>query len=183
MANKITPRTESVVLYQGDHEAALEALRAEVAADRERQGARTADDVAAEKRRAESLAQFAADMVKHGVTCRLRQVDRRAWSALVRANPPREGNRMDALAGLNEEDFAEALLRAKWEDRASGEVTYCLEEPVFDSDEERDAFLDGLTVVNFNKLYDAALKANGQMGGVDPKEFARFATSQDAPAS
>lgn len=174
----LTPRTETVLLLQGDDEAKLRELRGEATRLREQaeslkpsqaqqNAPRTLSepDTAAEAyaaavakaEKAEKAADnHAAAAEKRAVKVVMRSVGRKTWRRLLAENPPRDGDENDKKIGANAEAFGEAMVYA------------CLASPTFSNDEDRDAFLDQLSDAQFGNLEIVAFALNGTVGA-DPK--------------
>lgn len=149
--NSITPRTETIYLFQGDDEELIRDLdrRAREAQKAAEKGpARLLCDIENWRDLAEQHDTLVVEAKERAVKVVVRALGRRTWRALVAAHPPREDSKEDEAAGVNEETFADAL------------VPLSLASPVFESDAERDAFLDSLNDAQFNGLYLTAFVLN-----------------------
>jgi len=179
--NPITPRTETVIVLQGDDDEKLRHLKAEVArieASKPKKDvlARTLSDAdplqawEAEKKAAEAAHdKFAAQAEKRGVKVILRAVGRKTWRDLVAKHPPRPANDTDEEVGANADDLQEEL------------VPLCMASPV-GSKEEIAAFLDSLSEGQFGAL---AVKAHGLNMGrtADPTQRLLSGVSRTSSAT
>ena len=161
MSVTYTPRTETVVILQGNDDERLRQLRAfatdlRAKADRLRpRGDPKAaaapmgeaggwSEANANATEAEQVADdFAATAAENGITVVLCSVGRSKWRELVAAHPAREGNEDDKLDTL-----------------ADDLVPACMGSPVFGSDDERAAFLDSLSEAEFGRLAQVAWLLN-----------------------
>lgn len=120
----ITPRTATVVIYQGDDLAKLERLDEAVDAAAERLRAAEKDrlprllheaDAAVAARAAHTAAvaerdAFAAQAEERGVAVVLNALPRKTWRALVREHPAREGVDEDSPLGVDMDTLPDVLL-------------------------------------------------------------------------
>ena len=157
--NPITPRSDTVIVLQGDDDEHLRTLR--VAVDRlERTKpkkpltATTLGDLdPVEQWEADLQAAreehdfFAEEAKERGVKVVLRALGRKTWRTLVEKHPPREDNATDAELGANVDALQEAL------------VPLCMASPT-GSDEECAAFLDSLNEGQFGDLAVRAYQLN-----------------------
>jgi len=98
---------------------------------------------------AEQIETLRAQMHSSTAVFTFRALPRRAWTALVAAHPPREGNDHDRAMGMNEETFFEALVRA------------CLIDPVMD-DAQWARLDDVLSDAQWQQLTNAAWAINAR---------------------
>lgn len=190
-APTITPRTEPVVLLQGDDEAELRRLREEakklrqVADDaakkvrrlkstqRDGGGSRLLSDtdpygqaleeekeaVAAAEAAEQAADEFADEAEGRGVTVVIRSIPRKKWhkvfQKVAKEHPPAEDDQQSQQFGADMDAFAEAL------------VPVCMLSPVM-SDEEKEEFLDSLSVGQFDRLATVAGALNRTLGA-NPK--------------
>lgn len=156
--NKIEPRIWKHTILQGDDEEQLRELRA--AAQRAKATSESEPRTLAEEDPYEAAARaaddFAAEAEERGVTVTLRAVGRKKWRELVEAHPPRDGDEDDKKAGVNLDNFAEALVPA------------CIAGPTFSEGELTD-FLDALTPAQFDLLALAAWNLHKNLGA-SPKD-------------
>jgi hypothetical protein len=150
MTVNYTPRTQTVVILQGEDDERLREL--EAFADSLDQVEEA--DLYAEAQR--QLNDLRTEARTRGIDVVLRSVGRKKRRELVAAHPPRDGNAKDRLAGVNVDEFGEASVWA------------CMGSPVFGSDEERDEFLDNLSEAQWGELDIVAWALNMHMGA-DPK--------------
>lgn len=61
---------------------------------------------------AEQITALQAEMAEYVITFELGAVGPKAWDALLREHPPREGNQDDSMLGHNVEAFSDAAIRA-----------------------------------------------------------------------
>lgn len=159
--NPLNPRTAEIILLQGDDQAELDRLDAEVERLAPTKGkpsaARTADEVDPYTEAKDARNAFAVKAEARGVKVILRALGRKTWRELVAKHQPREGHAADAAVGVNEETFPDVLVPAS------------IASPTFTSDVERDAFLDSLYSIQFDELYFTAFRLNRQFGA-DPKD-------------
>lgn len=152
----ITPRTESVIVLQGDDDETLRHLKADVdrlEKSKPRQvGERLLGDVdpeveweAAKAAAKQAHDEFAEEAKERGVTVVLRAVGRKTWRDLVARHPARDGNEADKNFGANVDALQEEL------------VPLCMASPT-GTNEERAAFLDSL---NEGQFGDLAIKSWG----------------------
>lgn len=152
--------TTTVVLFQGDDLDPIEEHRAAVerAALVNRGPKRVGDGEvpAAVLEAARDYDAFMEGAVERAVHLRLTAVRKSRYRELLAAHPPREGDRADEAAGFNVDTFTEAL------------VPECVSPGQFDSDEERDEFLDDLSDTEWSQVAGAAVRVN-EGGRPDPK--------------
>jgi hypothetical protein len=156
-----TPRTETVVILQGDDEEQLRHLRAyrdSLKSDPRKPAQTTllAQNPQAEYEEAkEAAAAFAEEATKRGITVVLRSVGRKTWRELVAAHPPRDDNDADDVRGVNIETFGRAIIAA------------CMGSPVLSAD-ELDELLDSITEADYGNLENTAWLLNTGRSS-DPK--------------
>ena len=174
MSTTYTPRTETVVILQGDDDEQLRQYRAYAESlrfDADRLRPRSEPKAAAqpmgdasrwekadaEATEAEQVANdFAVEASRRGVTVVLRSVGRKAWRDLFDKHPPRDGNEGDEAVGVNLDTLPDDLVPA------------CMGSPVFESDGEQEAFLDSLSAAEFGRLGQVAWLLNTRTSA-DPK--------------
>lgn len=149
--SSITPRTETIYLFQGDDEERIRDLDRR-AREAQKSAASSGPRLLAEGEDWHDLAQqhdaLVVEARERAVKVVVRALGRRTWRQLVSEHPPREGNAEDQAAGINEETFADAL------------VPVSIASPTFESDAARDDFLDSLNDAQFNGLYLTAFFLN-----------------------
>lgn len=146
MGITMNQRTIKVTLYQGDDLDRLGELR--VAADKAKPSAGSTGVEEGEYAAAEqAYTDFHAEAKVRAVEIEMTPLGRKQWQQKVLEHPPRDDHDNDQAAGVNESTFAEALLMAS------------ITGPVM-SETERMAFLDSLTVGQFDLLYQEAFGAN-----------------------
>lgn len=151
-------RTETVTFLRGEDEAELRRLDAEVQRTKPVKGAApaTLDEGDAHATAREQREKFAAEAEGRGTVIVMRSVGRKTWRRVLSEHPPRDGNADDAKFGANADTFGEAI------------VSVCLASPTFGTDEEREAFLDGLSEAQFGRLEVVAFTLNTTLGA-NPK--------------
>lgn len=185
--NPLNPRTHTVTLFQGDDLAHLQSLADTVnAAQRDYDDARedakdappagmldedpVADAKSALDEAKEAHDAYLADAEPRAIKVVMRALGRKTWRDLVNGHPPREGNEGDKVIGVNDETFGDALVPA------------CIASPVFTTTDERDAFLDSLTMAQFRSLYVTAFTLN-TVEGATPKALTGSAPSLTGSAT
>ena len=159
----VKPRTAEVWLYQGDDEAELQRLLAEVTATVAEQGpARESDGTQA----VEAYNAFVEVAKGRAVVVRLRAIPRAKYREMVDAatetvevtDTDADGEQVKReVERVNDILFAESLVPAS------------VVEPVFDTDSQRQAFLDDLSDADFSALYTEAVRLNQSRGIANPK--------------
>lgn len=164
----IEPRTAVVTIYGGDYldrirhleqqcEALEEAIeRAEKA---EKDKPRTNDEIPESVRLSEEHDRkvderdaLLAEASAQATHFRIKALGRREWRALVAEHPPRENHKDDALAGVNEDTFKDALVAAS----------------VIEPEGIAPDDLDQLADIDFDRLYLTAFALNRGVAP-DPK--------------
>lgn len=152
--------TTTVVLYQGDDLDPIEEHRAAVerAALVNRAPNRVGDEgmPAAVIEAAEDYDAFMEGAVERAIHLHLVALPRRRYRELLAAHPPRDDDKADEAAGFNIDAFSDALVP---ESIAPGQ---------FDTDADRDAFLDDLSDAEWSQVASAAVRIN-EGGAPDPK--------------
>lgn len=181
--NPITPRTETVIILQGDDDERLRLLEAEVerlekAKPRKDALPRTVGEVDAvtewedaKQAAIQARDDFKAEARERGVKVILRALGRKTWRDLVAKHPPRDGDEYvaDKQMGANVDDLQEEL------------VPLCMASPA-GSNEQRAAFLDSLNEGQFGHLAVTAWGLN--MGrGADPTQRLLSEGSQNSAAT
>ena len=145
--NPLNPRTETVIILQGDDDETLRHLRAEVERTAPKKGAPSAQSTMDEGDPHEAAVTayevFAEEAADRGIKVILRALGRKTWKELTAKHPPREGNENDEQQGMNLESLNDEI------------VLPCMASPG-GSLEERSAFLDSL---NEGQYGDLALRA------------------------
>jgi hypothetical protein len=163
--------TTTVVLFQGDDLDPIEEHRAAVerAAIASAAPLRVGDEgiPASVLEAAADYDAFIEGAVERAIHLRLVAVPRRRYRELLAAHPARDGNEADEAAGFDVDGLTDEL------------VPECVAPGQFDTDEERDEFLDDLSDAEWSRVASAAVKLN-EGGAPDPK--ARM-TSHLTPAS
>lgn len=161
---KLKPRTVVVTLYQGDDQERMDDLdrRIRLAEKdlerRQRTGeVATLDEAESLPDLREELREVAEQAEPEAVKVRLRALGHKRWHSLLEEHPPRPDREDDKQVGVNEDTFAEALVRA------------CLLEPTFDTPADRDEFLGELSFAQFENLYVHAFTLNRSLGAQAPK--------------
>lgn len=152
--------TTTVVLFQGDDLDPIEEHRAAVERAAIANGAplRVGDE-GVPPAVLEAAAEYDAFMegaVERAIHLRLVAVPRRRYRELLATHPARDGNEADEAAGFDVDGFTDELVP---ESIAAGQ---------FDSDEDRDAFLDDLSDAEWSQVASAAVRLN-EGGAPDPK--------------
>lgn len=158
----LSARTATILLYQGDDQARLDELAAEVDRARVAGSPSRLNDVDGYAAAVDAYRDFASEAKDRAVAVVVRALGRRQWRSLVDAHPVREGNERDAAYGVNFDSFGDAL------------VPPSIAAPEFTTPADRDAFLDGLSDVDFGRLYQAAFALN-RVPATDPKDLIAFA--------
>lgn len=153
---QFTPRSTEVLLFQGEDYAEFQELLAAVERANAPANRRVGDGDGGVKAAADAYDAFVAEAAERALKIRLRAVGHRKWRELLAAHPPRDDNRMDQMRGFNTDTLGDDLVPASL---MAGD---------FDSDDERDAFLDMLPAADWNRLYSEALSLN-EDAGPDPK--------------
>lgn len=152
--------TTTVVLFQGDDLDPIEEHRARVerAAMVSSTPLRVGDEgiPPAVLEAAADYDAFMEGAVERAVHLRLVAVPRRRYRELLAAHPPREGDEGDERAGFNIDALTDELVP---ESIATGQ---------FDTDAERDEFLDDLSDAEWSQVSSAAVRLN-EGGAPDPK--------------
>lgn len=162
MSIDYTPRTETIVILQGDDEEQLRKLRAyrdSLKPGQRKPGAVVllSDNPEGDYREAvQAAADFAEEATGRAIKIVLRSIGRKAWRDLVAAHPPRDGNDGDRERGVNTETFGYAIVCA------------CMGSPLFESDKARDEFLDSITEADYGDLEQIAWSLNRGRSS-DPK--------------
>lgn len=164
----IKPRTERVVIYQGDDIARLRDLdEAAIKAEADLSAAKRAakkdgaqDLVDVQQRRDEAVAErdrFAAEAEGRGVVVMLKQLGRKDWRRLRNAHPPREGNSEDEALDCNVDSMPdEAIPLSIDHDQSTIEG-------------DLDEFLDSLSTHDYYmRLFNTVLRLNVGGAGVNP---------------
>lgn len=165
----LTPRTTTVVLFQGDDlDPLVEKAQAVEKAARDLTPRRLGDGPTEDANSpvsvaAESFNEFMDAANERAVKVTLTALRRKAFRALLNEHPPRtvQGDEVpethpdDIDAGFNTETFGDALVPA------------CMSEE-FGTLEQRVEFVDNISDGDFAKLYNAALSLNKALGP-DPK--------------
>lgn len=148
MTTTIKPRTEEVVLYQGDDLERLDELLGEVSSAASQSGPRLLGEDDSTQEAAKAYDDFVTEATERAVKVRIKALPRKVFREFVAKHPPRPENEDDKGWGFNFESLADDL------------VAPCIDGPVFSTETEREAFLDGLSDADFSRLYSAALKMN-----------------------
>ena len=141
----IEPRTAVVTIYGGDYLDRIRHLerKAEAAKDAAEGGAQTLDEVPEYLAIAEEHDALVAEAEEQALHVRLQALGRRAWKALIAEHPPRTDHKGDAVVGVNEDTFKDALVPAS------------VVEPELSADD-----LDALSDADFDRLYYMAFSLN-----------------------
>lgn len=150
----IEARTAVVTIYGGDYLDRIRdlELKAEAAKDAADGTARTLDEVPEYLELAQQHDDLVREAEAQALHVRIRALGRREWRDLVAAHPPRESNKDDALAGVNEDTFKDALVAAS------------VIEPEGITSED----LDRLADIDYDRLYLTAFALN-RGAAPDPK--------------
>ena len=161
----LTPRTETVLLYQGDDRDKIAELLTEVQVEAVKlAGPNRVNEPAVEA--VEAYNAFLAEAETRAVRCGLSSIGRTRWRDLleqhtvtktVKVEDADENKYEREVTDLDQRAFSEAV------------VPLALVEPKFDTEDAKRAFLDELNDADFSLLYSAAYKANASSGVVDPK--------------
>lgn len=161
MGNPITPRTTTVVIFQGDDYDQFERLRkaVEQAATEALGDNLRLNDAPPVKVASEEYDAFVAEATERGRTVTVTAIPRRGaqgFRSLLMTHPAREDHETDKRYGFNFDTMADDLVPAS------------LPVEQFGSIGDRDAFLDVVSDGDWSRLYDAAITVN-QGGSPDPK--------------
>lgn len=157
----IQPRTKTVTIFQGDYLDEIEHLRRQVEAarDAEKDGPpRTLDEVAPSHELVEQHDALVREAEESAITVKVRNLGRRTYHDLKVKHPPRDDHDADEAMGANEETFFDEL------------VALCLVQPTFDTDTERQRFLEDLAPIDWERVKLAAFAVNEHVSA-DPKLF------------
>lgn len=166
MGIKLTPRTTTVILFQGDDiEPAMELLREVQSSASVSTPLRMGDSLSSIEGPVRDYDTFIEGASDRAVHLRLTALPRKAYRALLSEHPVRQvpaedgslqPEPIDAEYGFNFETFGDALIGA------------CVDLEQFDSEAERDEFIESLSDGDYSKVYSAALGLNRSLGP-DPK--------------
>lgn len=170
------PRTVTVPIYGGDYHDRLDALEKKIrkAASEAAGLALTLDETPDNVALVEQYNALVAEAQEHRVDVVIKHLPRRVSKALRAQHPPRTAGvdgatereaQGDALMGVNEETFREALIYGGQVTINGREVSYqSIVSPVLSSED-----LDELSEGAFGKLYAEALELNYGFEVEDPK--------------
>lgn len=150
----ITPKTETVVLMEGDDLAKLKELEAAVDAAFPTNKKRIADksDMLAA---AEAYDQFCEQALERAWHVTVVAQPRKVWARMrEEAGPPRPGWKLDETRGYNNEAMAELLIP-----ESITEIVH-RGEPTPTKGPQFDAFLESLDAGDWSRLYKAAVDLN-----------------------
>ncbi|MBX6360096.1 MAG: hypothetical protein IRZ03_08455 [Acidobacterium ailaaui] len=151
LASARRPETVVSICLRGDLQAEWETL------DRKLNELRARHFKLAESKEERDLAKRIIDlehqMAEATIHIKLRGLDRKTWRDLVAEHPVRKDNETDAVLGVNQNTFFDAL------------IARCIVEPEM-SEEQVSALLDTLTSQQFDKLAQAAWDLNRRDSGV-----------------
>lgn len=179
-----TPRTAVIRIYTGDYLNRIRHLEQqfEEALQAEKGTTPTADESQAYQL-AQAHEQLVAEAEDHAFDLTVQALPRRVWKQLVSEHPPRTEStqpgldhrvyRLDHLAGVNEDTFAEALVTShghttggKGTRMCPGgcgeEITGYAYATIVDTPDwwDDDKHLDALSTVDFERLYLGAFRVN-----------------------
>lgn len=147
----LNPRTETVIILQGEDDETLRRLKAEVERTAPKKGqaspVRTLDEPDAHEAAKRAHDEFAEEAKERGVKVILRALGRKSWRDLSAKHPARDGNEDDKASGMNLETLQEEL------------VLLCMASPT-GTLEERSAFLDSLNEGQYGHLAITAYYLN-----------------------
>lgn len=167
MSTTLKPRTDTVVLFQGDDDQKIRELaaRAERLKKSEEMGLpRTLGELPEYEIAAREHDEFKREATERAVTVTVQALRRRQWRSLVDEHLPRKDAPVDERFGVNLKTFPDAL------------VPISITEPAFDTPADRDDFLDSLSDQQFEDVFWAAFGVN-RRGGADPQDFLVARTS------
>lgn len=124
----------------------------------------------AEERNAKlaALQAVQAEMHDHEIVITVSQIEKAAYAKIeLDSQPPREGNRLDAMLGADTSKFYDALLRA------------CIVAPAM-SEAQYDRLMGRITDLQFDRLAQAAVKLNREMDGTIPFSYAASVLTLDS---
>lgn len=176
MGNAFTPRSAVVTIWTGDYLDRIRHIERQAEAAKEAAedaGPRLASDVPEYLELARQHDELVREAEKSAVHVTVQALPRKVWQALVAAHPPRtvEKNkvseqqaRSDALSGVNDETFKDALVVGGEIELNGKSVAYrSVVEPELTEDD-----FDALSAVDFDRIYLTAFALN--RGAVaDPK--------------
>lgn len=162
----IKPRTASVTIFQGDYLDDIEHLRrkAEAAQEAESRSPRMLAEVPESQALIEQHDALVKEAEETAVTVKVRNLGRRQYHDLKVKHPPRlkdDNERVveaDKALGCNEDTFFDEL------------VPLSLVAPSFDSDQDRQRFLEDLSPIDWERVKLAAFGLNERVAA-DPKLF------------
>ena len=160
----IEPRTAVVTIFQGDYMDRIRHLeqRHKAATDAEKSGPpRMNSEIPESVEIAKEHKALVAEAEATALNVTVRALTRRAWRELVAEHPVRDGNRADAVVGVNEDTFKDAL------------VPLSIVEPVLTEDD-----LEVLSDAQWDQIYYTAFDLN--RGTPSPKALL---VSQSNPES
>lgn len=179
------PGETVVVLYQGDDWDRLDELNA---AMRAAAAERSLDSIAPRRMGDEDpyvtakreFEEFEKEARERAVHLRLDTIPWRQYQALLEKHLPREDERSPDVTNPDGSITRGEVVKSHPMDTQLGFnvstmgpdlVPLCVAmEGQFDSEADRDAFLDGLSMREWQRVYGAAIRHN-QAGGPDPKDF------------
>ena len=163
----IEPRTAVVPIFQGDYLDRIRHLeeRHKQAKKDEQEGPpRLNSEIPVSVEIAKEHKALVTEAESSALNVTVRALPRKAWRELVEAHPVRPDNRADAIVGVNEDTFKDAL------------VPISIVEPELTEDE-----LDSLSDAQWDQIYYAAFYLN--RGTQNPKALLASPQSQESDAT
>lgn len=185
----LTPRTETVHIYQGDDLARMGVLENEIdvasiepLAERANRVAGQPGTSAAAVDAARRYQDFVEEAKGRAFAVVVEALPRKKWREVRDLHPPRDNEPMDAAYGFNVDTIGEDLVQPSITTVALGDET------VLGTERERETFLDQLSEGDWSRLVSAAVKCNVGDGGPKDDMLSRIsqmygATSTSPPAS
>lgn len=128
----------------------------------------TAAPAAERNARLDALKAIEAEMHDHEIVITLSQIEKATYTAIeLDSQPPREGNRIDAMLGADTSKFYDKLLRA------------CIVAPEM-TEAQYTRLMSRITDLQFDRLASAAVKLNREMDGTIPFSYAASVLTLDS---
>lgn len=163
----IEPRTAVVPIFQGDYLDRirdLEAKHKQAVEDEKNGPPRMNDEIPVSIGLARAHKALVAEAEESALNVTVKALPRKMWRLLVENHPVREGNRADAVVGVNEDTFKDAL------------VPVSIIDPDLSEDE-----LDSFSDAQWDQIYYAAFYLN--RGTQSPKALLASQPNQESDAT